>query len=94
MKTTVIKTLVVNARRSTGFWSKWKRTNRPLRRGYTAVKVVCVPYSEPLMSTATVKKLSQAFERLRQAVGDEIDLPLPSATASISGGQRPTLQER
>ncbi|MDE3178888.1 MAG: galactonate dehydratase [Acidobacteriota bacterium] len=43
-------------------------------RGYTAVKVVCVPYSEPLMSASTVKKFAQAIERLRLAVGDEIDI--------------------
>ncbi|MGH9351313.1 MAG: galactonate dehydratase [Terriglobia bacterium] len=43
-------------------------------KGYTAVKVVCVPYSEPLMGAATVKKFAQAIERLRLAVGDEIDL--------------------
>ncbi|HEV2498277.1 MAG TPA: enolase C-terminal domain-like protein, partial [Terriglobia bacterium] len=42
--------------------------------GYTAVKVVCVPYSEPLMGAATVKKFAAAIERLRLAVGDEIDI--------------------
>ncbi|MGH9452156.1 MAG: galactonate dehydratase, partial [Terriglobia bacterium] len=43
-------------------------------RGYTAVKVVCVPYSEPLMSASTVKKFARAIERLRLALGDEIDI--------------------
>ncbi|HUY13456.1 MAG TPA: galactonate dehydratase [Terriglobia bacterium] len=43
-------------------------------KGYTAVKVVCVPYSEPLMSASYVKKFSQTIERLRLAVGDDIDI--------------------
>ena len=43
-------------------------------KGYTAVKVVCVPYSEPLMSASYVKKFAQAIERLRRAVGDGVDL--------------------
>jgi galactonate dehydratase len=43
-------------------------------KGYTAVKVVCVPYSEPLMSLSYVKKFAQAIERLRLAVGDGVDL--------------------
>ena len=42
--------------------------------GYTAVKVVCVPYSEPLMSPSYVKRFAQAIERLRLAVGDDIDI--------------------
>jgi len=43
-------------------------------RGYTAIKVVCVPYSEPLMSFSYVKKFAQAIERLRRAVGDGVDI--------------------
>lgn len=43
-------------------------------RGYSAVKVVCVPYSEPLMSAATVKQFASAIERLRLAVGDGVDI--------------------
>jgi galactonate dehydratase len=43
-------------------------------RGYTAVKVVCVPYSEPLMSVSYVKKFAQAIEKLRLAVGDAVDI--------------------
>lgn len=43
-------------------------------RGYTAVKVVCVPYSEPLMSASVVKKFAAAIETLRLAVGDGVDL--------------------
>jgi len=43
-------------------------------KGYTALKVVCVPYSEPLMSASYVKKFAQAIERLRRAVGDAVDI--------------------
>lgn len=43
-------------------------------KGYTAVKVVCVPYSEPLMSASYVKRFSKTIERLRLAVGDDIDI--------------------
>jgi galactonate dehydratase len=45
-----------------------------IARGYTAVKVVCVPYSEPLMGVRYVKKFAQAIEKLRAAVGDSVDI--------------------
>lgn len=43
-------------------------------RGYTAVKVVCAPYSEPLMGAAYVKRFAQAIGKLRAAVGDAVDI--------------------
>ncbi len=43
-------------------------------RGYTAVKVVCVPFSEPLMGPASVKKFAQVIGKLRDAVGDGVDI--------------------
>jgi galactonate dehydratase len=43
-------------------------------RGYTAVKVVFVPYSEPLMGISYVKKFASLMERLRLALGDSIDI--------------------
>lgn len=43
-------------------------------RGYTAVKVVFVPYSEPLMPVAHVKRFTSLMERLRLALGDGIDI--------------------
>ncbi len=43
-------------------------------RGYTAVKVVFVPYSEPLMGIAYVKRFASLMERLRLALGDSIDI--------------------
>jgi galactonate dehydratase len=43
-------------------------------RGYTAVKVVFVPYSEPLMGAPYAKKLAGIMAALREAVGDRIDI--------------------
>jgi galactonate dehydratase len=43
-------------------------------RGYTALKVVFVPYSEPLMGKQYVRQFASMFEKLRMAVGDNIDI--------------------
>ena len=43
-------------------------------RGYTAVKVVFVPYSEPLMGAPYAKKLAAVMGKLREAVGDRVDI--------------------
>jgi galactonate dehydratase len=43
-------------------------------QGYTAVKVVCVPYSEPLMNVSYVKKFASVIAKLREAVGDSVDI--------------------
>ncbi len=43
-------------------------------RGYTALKVVFVPYSEPLMGRQYVHRFASMFEKLRLAVGDNIDI--------------------
>ncbi|HET7213356.1 MAG TPA: galactonate dehydratase [Terriglobia bacterium] len=43
-------------------------------RGYTAVKVVCVPYSEPLMNVGYVKKFAGVIGKLRGALGDSVDI--------------------
>ena len=42
--------------------------------GYTAVKVVFVPYSEPLVSAAYVQKFASVMGKLRDAVGDRVDI--------------------
>ena len=42
--------------------------------GYTAIKVVFVPYSEPLEGPATVKRFANMFGKLREAMGDQIDI--------------------
>ena len=47
---------------------------RVVAQGYSAVKVVFVPYSEPLMGVETVKKFASLMERLRLALGDAIDI--------------------
>lgn len=43
-------------------------------KGYTAVKVVFVPYSEPLMGVPYVKRFAELMEKLRLAVGDRVDI--------------------
>ncbi|MBK9170078.1 MAG: galactonate dehydratase [Bryobacterales bacterium] len=45
-----------------------------VERGYTAVKVVFVPYSEPLMGADTVKRFAALMERLRLSLGSGIDI--------------------
>ncbi|MBI3666435.1 MAG: galactonate dehydratase [Acidobacteria bacterium] len=45
-----------------------------IEKGYTAVKVVFVPYSEPLMGVPHIKKFAELMGRLRDAVGDHIDI--------------------
>ena len=43
-------------------------------QGYTALKVVFVPYSRPLEGIRPLKKFASLMERLRTAVGDEVDI--------------------
>lgn len=43
-------------------------------KGYTAVKVVFVPYSEPLMGPQYRNKFADVMRRLREAVGDAVDI--------------------
>lgn len=45
-----------------------------IERGYTAVKVVFVPYSEPVMGVPYVKKFASVMGSLREAVGDRVDV--------------------
>jgi galactonate dehydratase len=48
--------------------------HKVIEEGYTALKVVCVPYSEPLMGITYTKRFAKAIEKLRLAVGDDIDI--------------------
>jgi len=48
--------------------------HRVIAEGYTAIKVVCVPYSESLMGPSTVKKFAENIGRLRAAIGNHVDL--------------------
>jgi galactonate dehydratase len=43
-------------------------------RGYSAIKVVCVPFSEPLMGQNHVRGFAEAIEKLRLALGDAVDI--------------------
>jgi galactonate dehydratase len=45
-----------------------------IAKGYTAIKVVFVPYSRPLEGRTTVRRFAKLMETLRLAVGDEIDI--------------------
>ena len=45
-----------------------------VEKGYTAVKVVCVPFSEPLMGAGYTKRFANAIEKLRMALGDGVDI--------------------
>jgi galactonate dehydratase len=45
-----------------------------INSGYTAVKVVFVPYSEPLEGIRKVKQFARLMEKLRGAVGEGIDI--------------------
>ncbi len=45
-----------------------------IEKGYTAIKVVFVPYSEPLEGLGKVKKFANLMEKLRLAVGEDIDI--------------------
>lgn len=45
-----------------------------VERGYSAVKVVFVPYSEPLVGVPYVRKFAEVMGKLRSAVGDGVDI--------------------
>ncbi len=48
--------------------------HKVIDRGYTALKVVFVPYSEPLEGIGKIKQFTRLMERLRNSVGDAIDI--------------------
>jgi galactonate dehydratase len=45
-----------------------------VEQGYSAVKVVFVPYSEPLEGIGKVKQFARLMGKLRESVGDQIDV--------------------
>ncbi|MBV9130231.1 MAG: D-galactonate dehydratase, partial [Verrucomicrobia bacterium] len=47
---------------------------RVTAKGYTAIKVVFVPYSEPLEGVPKIRRFALLMERLRAAIGDSIDI--------------------
>ncbi|MBZ5563104.1 MAG: galactonate dehydratase [Acidobacteriia bacterium] len=51
-----------------------ERAQAVLEKGYRAVKVVFVPFSQPLMGLPAVKHFATLMEKLRDAVGDEVDI--------------------
>ncbi|PYV87143.1 MAG: galactonate dehydratase [Acidobacteria bacterium] len=51
-----------------------ERAQAVIEKGYQALKVVVVPFSQPLMGLPAVKHFANLMGKLREAVGDEIDL--------------------
>lgn len=50
------------------------RARAVIEEGYRALKVVFVPYSQPLTGLPAVKRFASLMESLRGAAGDEIDI--------------------
>ena len=51
-----------------------ERAQAVMEKGYRALKVVFVPYSQPLMGFPAVKHFAGLMGKLREAVGDDVDL--------------------
>jgi galactonate dehydratase len=51
-----------------------ERAHAVIEKGYQAVKVVVVPYSKPLMGLPAVKHFASMIGKLREAIGDSVDL--------------------
>ncbi len=50
------------------------RAHAVIEKGYRALKVVIVPYSQPLTGLPAVKHFAVMMQKLREAVGPEIDI--------------------
>ncbi len=50
------------------------RAHAVIEKGYRALKVVIVPYSQPLTGLPAVKHFAAMMQKLREAVGPEIDI--------------------
>ena len=51
-----------------------ERAAKVVEAGYTALKVVCVPYSQALMGLPAVRHFASIMAKLRDAVGDQVDI--------------------
>ena len=51
-----------------------ERAHAVIEKGYQAVKVVVVPNSKPLMGLPAVKHFARMIGKLREAIGDSVDL--------------------
>jgi galactonate dehydratase len=51
-----------------------ERAHAVIAKGYRALKVVFVPLSQPLMGLPAIKHFAAMMGKLREAVGDEVDL--------------------
>lgn len=50
------------------------RAHAVIEKGYRALKVVFVPFSQPLMGLPAVKHFASLMGKLREAVGDDVDI--------------------
>ena len=48
--------------------------HKVVEQGYSAVKVVFVPYSEPLEGIGKVKQFARLMGKLRESLGDQVDV--------------------
>jgi galactonate dehydratase len=53
-----------------------EKIQESLEAGFTAVKAMPIPVSEPVESAATLKKAARAVAAMRDAVGEEVDIML------------------
>jgi galactonate dehydratase len=51
-----------------------ERAHAVIEKGYRALKVVLVPYSQPLMGLPATKHFVSLIRKLRESVGDEVDI--------------------
>ena len=51
-----------------------ERAHAVIEKGYRALKVVFVPYSQALTGLPAVKRFASLMEKLREAMGDDVDI--------------------
>ena len=51
-----------------------ERAHAVIEKGYGALKVVFVPYSQSLTGLPAVKRFASLMEKLREAMGDDVDI--------------------
>jgi len=51
-----------------------ERAHAVIEKGYRALKVVFVPYSQSLTGLPAVKRFASLMEKLREAMGDDVDI--------------------
>ncbi len=62
-----------------------ERAQEVLAKGYRALKVVFVPFSEPLMGLLAVRHFANMMGKLREALGDAVDIMIDFHGRTTSG---------